>query len=96
MSSFSFKYYNISPKVMSEAVVNTLIPMIKTHNDSLGRDNQNLFIFNQIKKQRGSYRGICLGFGKETVKIVRYLINQSREKCKVLLQDATKTPVTAE
>ena len=87
MSSFSFKYWNISPKVLSETVVGILMPMIKNHNDSLGRNNQHLFIFSQIRKQNGIYRGVCLGFGRDTVKIVKYFIVSSREKAKTLLKD---------
>ena len=87
MSSFTFKYWNIGIDVISETVALALLPMIKSHNDSLGRDNQHLFIFNQYKQQKGAYKGICLGFGRESVNIVKNLITTAREQAKHLKKD---------
>ena len=88
MSTFKFKYWSISPDVIPEPVAKLLLPMIKVHNDSLGTNNRHLSIFNQMKTQRGHYKGVCLGFGEaETLKIVKNLINTAREQAKHLKKD---------
>ena len=92
MSSFSLKYYNISPIVISEDLAKVLMPKIAKHNGSLGLNNQHLFIFSNTKRQNGKYRGVTIGMDKDTKEIVRNLVKESKltllELNKTLKQDS--------
>jgi len=80
----TFKYWVIAPKLISEPVAKTLATLIQNHNKSLTNMNRDQFIFEQTKRQNGSYRGFVIGFDKATTPIAKNLIRQARERHKVL------------
>ena len=99
MSSFSFKYYVIPPSIIPEPAVLTLMPLIAKHNESLGVNNQHLFIFSNTRRRNNKEReliNICLGFNKETTGIVKHLIITAKERAKTLKIDSNqdKVPTT--